>query len=131
MFWCKKTTKYMKPSRDKPTAHTEHSDAKRLATEPVACRASLQRTARPNPFASNPSSTSTSRCSKLRQRGEIVIKNESTPHVTSTIHINPQCIWNISTNSYLISGRTATKDCGVVRNTTHHSTITHTHTHTW
>jgi len=52
--------KYMKPLHANPTPQTEHSDAERLASETAECRASSQRAARPNPFASNlPSNPST------------------------------------------------------------------------
>jgi len=54
--------KHMKPLHVNPNPQTEHSDAERLATETAGCRASSQRAARPNPFASNlasyPSSSS-------------------------------------------------------------------------
>jgi len=66
--------KYMKPLHVNRTPQIEHSDAERLATETAGCRASSQRAAWPNPFASNlasnPSSASSNwRCYEHLKRG--------------------------------------------------------------
>jgi hypothetical protein len=133
VFWCRKTTKYMKPSHITPTAHTEHRH-RPLGYQNGRLQHQLTASGPAEPLR-----VQTSRPTRY-QHGFTVIQTPSNEkslpktnlNLTSHLqYINPQCICNIFTNSYLISGRTATKDCGDVRNTTHHSTITNTHKHTW
>jgi hypothetical protein len=45
--------KHTKPLHVNPTPQIEYSDAERFATGTAGCKASSQRAARPNPYASN------------------------------------------------------------------------------